>query len=75
MRLEKTANGRAACFVLFTKNYFCYKSRRMRWAWHIARMWEKTAGDRKNPLGKLSVDGKIILIYIYKTKFVELLII
>jgi len=37
----------------------------MRWAWYIARMWEKTAGEkyeRKIPLGKkLGVDGKIIL--------------
>jgi hypothetical protein len=27
----------------------------MRWAWHIARMWEKTVGgqhERKSPLGK-----------------------
>ena len=46
-RLEKTANGQAAYFVLFTRYYYCYKSRRMRWAWHIARMWEKTAGGKQ----------------------------
>jgi len=54
-RLEKTAKGRAAWFVLVTRYYLCYESRRMRWAWHIARMWEKTAGgkhERKRPLAR-----------------------
>ena len=63
-RPEKSAKVRAAWFVLCTRYYLCCKSRRMRWAWHIARMWEKTADgkhERKSPLGRTGVGGKIIL--------------
>ena len=52
----------------------------MRWAWHIARMWEKMARgkhDRKSPLGKTRRRWENnIKIYLYVIlKFVELLII
>ena len=51
------------------------KSRRMRWAGHVARMGEDRGVHRllvgnpegKRPLGRQDVDGRIILRWIFRT--------
>jgi hypothetical protein len=53
-RVEKTAK-RTSFVVCTLHKVLCYKSRRMRLAWHIARMREKTASgklERKSPIGR-----------------------
>jgi hypothetical protein len=50
------------------------KSRRMRWTGHVARMGERRGvyrvfggkPERKRPLGDPGVDGRIILIWIFR---------
>ena len=50
------------------------KSRRMRWAWHVARMGEDRGVHRvlvgkpegKRPLGDQDVDGRIIIRWIFR---------
>ena len=51
------------------------KSRRIRWAGHVARMRERIGECRvlvgnpvvKSPLGKTRIDGRILLRWIFKT--------